>query len=109
MSRQWNDDERNTCDYISYNKNYENDKSEKSICNIIKEFYKDQEKTHSWDSIKYERDTKRHLREIKVHVPRPPPPAQLASIKIQMNDEGENDDTEFNNDIMDKEIYKKCW
>jgi hypothetical protein len=112
--RPWNDDERNTHDYIKSSRNLNNNSKDikyESIVKVIQEYHKE-----LYNEIYIYKDTN-YKRENKLAKPKSTYMftyvnnfANHNNKKYTDNDNVEKEeDQEFNNDILDKQIYKKCW
>lgn len=106
-TRQWSDDDRDTSN-LSHTPycNKQTDEPVVSVCDIMKEYYQElREQTLSC----YER---REVSKRPVVQVRPPPPPTLQSTRIVSTNEEPDEDEEqeeVNDDIMEKQIYRKCW
>lgn len=107
MSSNWNDDDRDT--RVSFNtyRPFHKVEETQSVCAAVRDFYRDQkESLYTWTVEKYNAElTKRFEQAL------PPPPLVYDDdivTNIPHTDEKQVPE-EFNNEIMDKEIYKKSW
>lgn len=105
MSTYWNDDERDTGGYrtMIHTTNIIEHETYQSICDVMKEFYKEQSKAGYVSSkIQYGNTIKHHRQ--NAYVPK--------FVKEEPKDDDtidvDNSDTEVNSDIMENMIYKKC-
>lgn len=108
MSANWNDDDRDTrVSFSAYRPSQRVDESQ-SVCQAVRDFYKDQkESLYSWTVEHYNAELKKRLSQPTVPIP-------LSNynhddIITSLPTEEKPEVEEFNNEIMDKEIYKKSW
>jgi NAD(P)H-nitrite reductase large subunit len=107
----WNDDERDTRDYIKtpihVNKNaYTNDNKHESIVKIIQDYHKDAY-NEIYKDTNYKKGNKL-TRPKNTYIYVNSAPQQI--INKRESDMAEvEEDQECNNDILDKQIYRKCW
>lgn len=102
----WNDDERDTHDYIksARNTNVQTDNKHESIVKVIQEYYKE---TYNeiYKDTNYKKENKlTKLKNIYVNSA----PQQIIN-KREIDIAEVEEDQELNNDILDKQIYRKCW
>jgi hypothetical protein len=104
----WNDDERDTHDYIqsSRNVNTQKDIKHESIVKTIQEYHKEVY-NEIYKDTNYKKENKL-TRPKNTYTYVNSAPQQI--INKRESDMAElEDEQECNNDILDKQIYKKCW
>ncbi len=112
----WNDDERDTHDYIqtpkvinNNSKGVNTDIKYESIVKVIQDYHKD-----VYNSVYTATDTN-YKKENKLTKPKSTYMYTYVNSVANQNNKKEIDileseeDQEFNNDILDKQIYRKCW
>lgn len=117
----WNDDDRDT-KMVKYIVSYKEEPSQ-SVCDALKQLYKDQENSqYTWSKDDYNEETKKRLQKthrpivlppIKKIVPKPvvlDTPSVSVPVKLPIPEKDDSDDDiEYNDDILENQIYKKCW
>jgi hypothetical protein len=103
-SDNWIEDERDKRHNIVYSKSSEV-REEKSLCDILKEYYKEeQESRYTWSH----NDHKKEIEKRKMPTV-PKPPRIVQEVKVNQKEDVAYQDEEFNDDLMEKTIYRKCW
>ena len=123
MSDNWNDDDRDTSVSVStcYRLPQNDVIHPTSVCDVMREFYKDQrESQYTWTIDDYEDEVKRRLKQaympVFFHSKFVPSQAMdMQSEPVQTDIQNTQEDCideeveQINDDILEKQIYKKCW
>ncbi len=113
MSDQWDDDERNTS-IRSHKFNSSVEHKSISACDVMRDFYKDEKNSrYTWTEDDYRCEIKRRI--VQAKLPFMSPKASIIKNEIIIKKVEADDDEEeivpeqLNDEILENQIYKKCW
>ena len=125
MSYSWDDDERSVLVRSYVNSKVDSNDDYQSVCDIMRDFFKSQrESQYTWTYEDHAKEVRKRLNHVKLssrlfaHTSSPvsneqesetPPPSQVDTLESpdQADADEEDDAEELNDDILEKEIYKK--
>jgi hypothetical protein len=114
MEQEWNDDERDTRSLtrsITCKSNINTDR--KSICDVMREYYKDQkESLYTWSTDDYNKELKRRVNQNLQHTLAFKSKTKDSEFKTELDnsvvdEQPVEQEEEVNTEIMENEIYKK--
>lgn len=106
MASNWNDDDRDTRVSFNLYRSYRKEEETQSVCSVLRDYFKDQkESLYTWTVVDYNKEMNKRLSQAL-----PPPIIMDEDVMPQPSlpgTEEKQDQEEFNNEIMDNQIYKK--
>lgn len=103
MSSNWNDDERDVRVSMYSYRPSERVEENQSVCAVLRDYFKDQKDSlYSWTLEDYNAELSKRLNQAV-----PPPPPLQCDEEVPPPVEEKQDQEEFNNEILDNQIYKK--